>query len=85
MKLPELRIGNLIARLPIEGVTARILVEEIKKQGIQPVDYFSTREEIVDYLVDKVKPGDLVITMGAGHIWTVGRDLVERLHNSSIP
>lgn len=70
---------------PIEGVTARILVEEIKKQGIQPVDYFSTREEIVDYLVDKVKPGDLVITMGAGHIWTVGRDLVERLHNSSIP
>ena len=66
---------------PIEGVSARMLVEEINKQGVQQVEYLSTREEIVEYLVSEVHPDDLVITMGAGHIWTVGRDLVKRLQN----
>jgi UDP-N-acetylmuramate--alanine ligase len=66
---------------PIEGVSAKILVDEIAKRGSQPVAYFSTREEIVEYLVGEVQPKDLVITMGAGHIWTVGRDLVKRLQN----
>ena len=66
---------------PIEGVSARMLAEEINKQRVKPVKYISTREEIVDYLHEVVQPEDLVITMGAGHIWTVGRDLVRQLKN----
>jgi UDP-N-acetylmuramate--alanine ligase len=58
-----------------------MLAEEINKQRVKPVKYISTREEIVDYLHEVVQPEDLVITMGAGHIWTVGRDLVRQLKN----
>jgi UDP-N-acetylmuramate--alanine ligase len=32
--------------------------------------------EIVAYLRKNVQPGDLVVTMGAGNVWEVGRDLV---------
>ncbi|NLK51668.1 MAG: UDP-N-acetylmuramate--L-alanine ligase [Syntrophomonadaceae bacterium] len=64
---------------PIVGVTAQLLVEEIRKQTDQPVEYIPTREEIVDYLAQVLEPGDLVITMGAGHIWTVGQSLINRL------
>lgn len=34
---------------------------------------------IVDTLVDELRPGDLVITMGAGDIWKVADELVRRL------
>jgi len=66
---------------PIPGVTARLIVEAIEKEGQKPALYFPRKEEIVAYLEKTVRRGDLVLTLGAGHIWTVGRDLVERLRS----
>ena len=67
---------------PIEGVNAGILVEAIRKNGHKEVIYLGTREEIVDYLADFAKPGDLIFTMGAGNIWMAGVDLVKRLQSA---
>jgi UDP-N-acetylmuramate-alanine ligase len=33
--------------------------------------------KIKDFLRRIVKPGDLIITMGAGDIWTVGYEFIE--------
>ncbi|GBF34454.1 UDP-N-acetylmuramate--alanine ligase [Desulfocucumis palustris] len=64
---------------PIEGVSGRIIAEAIENFENRPVTYLPTREDIVNYLVDFVRPGDLILTMGAGNIWTAGIDLVKRL------
>lgn len=67
---------------PIEGVSARLIVDSIEKNEKRPVTYLPTREEIVDYLVDFARPGDLILTLGAGNIWTAGVDLVNRLKSA---
>lgn len=67
---------------PIKGVSAQLVVDSIKRHtGCQP-RYFETCDEIVDYLAGFVQPGDMVLTMGAGNIWTVGVDLVKRLREN---
>lgn len=63
---------------PITGVTAELIVEEIKKRG-QEVLYLEDMDEIVEYLAQECRPGDVVLTMGAGNIWTVGPSLVSKL------
>lgn len=67
---------------PIEGVTARSIIDEIKKHSSSPVVYLETKQEIVEYLADQAVSGDLIMTMGAGNIWTAGVDLVKRLKES---
>ena len=64
---------------PIEGVSARMIAEAIENNENRQVTFLPTREEIVDYLVQFARPGDLILTIGAGNIWTAGVDLVNRL------
>lgn len=64
---------------PIEGVTADLIVREVKERTASPVIYIRNMEEIVDFLVHEARPGDLIMTLGAGNIRKAGRELVERL------
>jgi UDP-N-acetylmuramate--alanine ligase len=64
---------------PIDGVSAELIINSIPDRDIKPVHYFRTTEEITDFLVKTAEPGDLILTLGAGNIWTVGKTLVERL------
>ena len=41
--------------------------------------YLPDKKEIVDHLLRIVRPGDLVITLGAGDIWQISDELVKRL------
>lgn len=68
---------------PIEGVSSRLIIEAMIKNGQDNVIHMGSRERIVDYLAGFVRPGDLVLTMGAGNIWTAGVHLVERLQQSA--
>ncbi len=43
------------------------------------IAYFPHRADIVPYLADRVRPGDLVMSMGAGDVNLVGADLVREL------
>ncbi|NTW05488.1 MAG: UDP-N-acetylmuramate--L-alanine ligase [Peptococcaceae bacterium] len=68
---------------PIEGITSDIIIDAIRKNGHKNVYYLGTGEKILDYLEGFVKSGDLVMTIGAGNIWSTGVSLVERLAQSS--
>jgi UDP-N-acetylmuramate--alanine ligase len=35
-------------------------------------------DQVVEHLQTTVRPGDLVITLGAGNIWQVGEAFVDR-------
>lgn len=62
---------------PIPGITGETIVAEIDKS--KEVHFIPRKEKICDYLLEIVKPGDIVITAGAGDIYTVGKELATRL------
>ena len=57
------------------GISSEDLRAEIEKRGTR-ADYFSSFEEILEFLKTQLKEGDLLITMGAGNIVDVGEDLL---------
>lgn len=68
---------------PIAGVSSERLAELIAAHDAREARLLPTHDAIVDYLITTSRPGDLVLTMGAGDIWKVARSLVERLGGES--
>ncbi len=64
----------------IEGVESKALFEGLREYGHKDVTYLSDKKEIVEHLLRVISPGDLVITLGAGDIWQVSEELVNRLN-----
>ncbi|MFH1098207.1 MAG: cyanophycin synthetase [Candidatus Desantisbacteria bacterium] len=62
---------------PIEGVDASLVVKSLVESGHSRVMFLQTPEEIIDFLHGFVCPQDVVITLGAGDIWKVGKRLWE--------
>jgi len=63
---------------PIEGVSSEALVEKIREKEKREVLLIDL-DKVEAYLFDLVKPGDIVITMGAGDIWKTAYGLAEKL------
>lgn len=57
------------------GISSRDLAGELKKLGTDAY-YFSSFEEIENFLKEKCVSGDLLITMGAGDVVNIGEDLL---------
>ncbi len=58
----------------IPGVDAKQLAAAIAGHGHRDVHYLGDREAVVKHLAEVVRPGDIVITLGAGNVWQVGED-----------
>ena len=66
--------------VPIPGVSGKTVLDELLLHDARTgVAYFPHRTDIEDYVVDRVRPGDLVMTMGAGDVTTIGGELVRAL------
>lgn len=63
---------------PISDISGETIVEEIKKHR-EKVTYLPRKQEIADHLAGIVKEGDLVLTMGAGDVHVIGKELYSRL------
>jgi UDP-N-acetylmuramate--alanine ligase len=66
---------------PIPGISGLTLYEGIKKHGHKDVTYFPDKEKAADHLVGVLKKGDLLITLGAGDVWKIGEQVVEKLRH----
>jgi len=64
---------------PIEGITGRRVFEKIKEYEPDKEAYFLAKEDIVGHILEKIRPGDLVITLGAGDIIKTNEELVARI------
>ncbi len=60
------------------GIYSKDLAKKI--DGCQNFEEFS---EVVDYLSDKLKEGDLVITLGCGDIYKAAKQLLEKLKENA--
>ena len=59
-------------------ISSADLVSQIRLNGGMAT-YLKTFEEILAYLKERLQPGDLVVTMGAGSIWELADDIVRWL------
>jgi UDP-N-acetylmuramate--alanine ligase len=65
---------------PIPGVSAAGLADGVRAHGHRDVTYVGgDRARVVDHLVQITRPGDLVLTLGAGDVGQVGSELLLRL------
>jgi UDP-N-acetylmuramate--alanine ligase len=60
---------------PIPGVTGELVVKSARLAGAD-VMWVQSRHELAGQLADRVRQGDVVVTMGAGDITWVGRELL---------
>lgn len=63
---------------PIEGVSSLVLTERLKQEGKSDCIYLK-KDKIVNLLMSFTRPGDLVLTLGAGDVHQVGAELVKGL------
>ncbi|WP_350343358.1 UDP-N-acetylmuramate--L-alanine ligase [Proteinivorax tanatarense] len=68
---------------PIQGVSSEGLAEKINRTGTN-AKYIGTNADIINELRTKIKPGDLVITMGAGDIWKVSHEIGSMLKEKKV-
>ena len=66
---------------PIEGVTLDTLAAAIRRSVRGTVEVVPSLENVVPALVRAARPGDVVLTLGAGSIGGVPDRLVEALAN----
>jgi UDP-N-acetylmuramate--alanine ligase len=64
---------------PIEGVTGQLIADAAVKAGHRNVRYLRDMAEVVSGIQKIVRPGDMVITLGAGNVWKIANDLFAKL------
>jgi len=63
---------------PIEGVDSKTLYQGIRNHGHRAVTYCDSAEDAISELLDTIRPGDIVLTLGAGDIHLVGTEVLRR-------
>jgi UDP-N-acetylmuramate--alanine ligase len=63
---------------PIPGVTGKTLVEALRENGHRGVQSIEEKGALLEYLKNRLNANTVLLTMGAGDIWKVGSDLVQK-------
>jgi UDP-N-acetylmuramate--alanine ligase len=65
---------------PIPGVTGKTVLESLlHARPRAQAAYLPHRSDIIDYIAEKTRPGDIVFTMGAGDVTLIGPELLRAL------
>jgi UDP-N-acetylmuramate--alanine ligase len=67
---------------PIVGVTSGLIVEHLRNSGRSP-EWTGARTKLADALRDNLRPGDVLLTIGAGDITLTAGELRDRLHRDA--
>jgi len=69
---------------PIPGISGKTVLDALlRRHPRTQVTYLPHRADIVPYLRSRVREGDLVMTMGAGDVTTIGPELVSALDSDA--
>ncbi len=65
--------------VPIEGVNTEWLYQGIKGHGHKEVFLCENQDDVLSRLEDLTKPGDVVMTLGAGDVYRLGEAFLNKL------
>lgn len=66
--------------MPIPGISGKTISSGVAATGeVADVEYVPNRRKLVEELVDLVRPGDLLITQGAGDVTQIGPLFIEAM------
>ncbi|WP_309571394.1 UDP-N-acetylmuramate--L-alanine ligase [Deinococcus sp.] len=60
---------------PIEGIHATLISDRMAGNGHAGIHYMPNRAQVVRTLRETAGPGDIIVTMGAGDVWKLSREL----------
>ena len=62
---------------PIAGVTSEALAQAIAERGHRHAAYAGDLRSAAEMLAGEAREGDVVLTLGAGSVWTAGEELLK--------
>lgn len=66
--------------MPIPGISGKTVATEVQEHGdVDQVEYIPNRKKLIARLVEIVKPGDMVITQGAGDVTAMGPAFIKAM------
>ncbi|GBE15648.1 UDP-N-acetylmuramate--L-alanine ligase [bacterium BMS3Abin14] len=65
----------------IEGLTGEKVAAMMVGHGHRYVKYVGTRAEAVDRVLEEIRKGELLLTLGAGDVWRAGEEVLSRLED----
>jgi len=61
--------------LPVAGVSSELLAKGIQEAGHKNVHYYRSMQEAIEFLLREAKPGDAILTIGAGNVSRASNEL----------
>ncbi|HUR98507.1 MAG TPA: UDP-N-acetylmuramate--L-alanine ligase [Pyrinomonadaceae bacterium] len=68
---------------PIEGITAEVLTDNIRKYGHKNANYIGDVDTAAAKVAPNLQAGDLVITLGAGSVTRLSDEILEKLRGTN--
>jgi UDP-N-acetylmuramate--alanine ligase len=61
---------------PIPGITSEALVAAVREAGHKNVHYIRSMQESIEFLLKNARPGDAILTVGAGNVSRASNELM---------
>jgi UDP-N-acetylmuramate--alanine ligase len=61
---------------PIPGITSEALANSIREAGHKNVSYFRSMQDAIEFLLREARPGDAILTIGAGNVSRASSELL---------
>jgi UDP-N-acetylmuramate--alanine ligase len=70
---------------PIPGITSEALAKGIQEAGHKNVHYYRSMQDAIEFLLQEAKPGDAILTIGAGNVSRASNELMVLLGTEYLP
>ncbi len=61
---------------PVQGITSEALAKSIREAGHKNVSYFRSMQDAIEFLLREARPGDAILTIGAGNVSRASNELM---------
>jgi UDP-N-acetylmuramate--alanine ligase len=61
---------------PISGITSEALANSIREAGHKNVNYFHSMQDAIEFMLREARPGDAILTIGAGNVSRASNELM---------
>ena len=69
---------------PVPGVSGKLVADAVSaRRPGRSIAYLPHRNDVLSYLRTRLRPGDVLITLGAGDVNTIGEEVLGRLRSAA--